>query len=253
MFLPTPGHTCLRVHTSTTSFTKEPGCPGHRRSWHSHVGSTLVSYSERGTFQNGEWASLPLKHLQQQEGPPGRCCDPAVRGPGRPVEELRSEPCRKEERHTRRRGGGGPWPTFRTEKVCSQSTKRFEGRREKIMFNDGGVLPGIMGGPREPPAPTLQQRVCLVPELGRDTHRLPESFQLGGDYSEEQEPRGRSAPSERVDHRQGGGGGQLWAGDQLAASAPRRKAGHLGRVEEGLHPLRDSEEVAGIIFFCIQV
>lgn len=36
------------------------------------------------------------------------------------------------------------------------------------MFNDGGVLPGIMGGPREPqpPAPTLQQRVCLVPELG---------------------------------------------------------------------------------------
>lgn len=34
------------------------------------------------------------------------------------------------------------------------------------MFNDGGVLPGVMGGPREPPAPTLQQRVCLVPELG---------------------------------------------------------------------------------------
>ena len=53
------------------------------------------------------------------------------------------------------------------------------------MFNDGGVLPGIMGGPREPPAPTLQQRVCLVPELGRDTHKLPESFQLGSDYSEE--------------------------------------------------------------------
>lgn len=41
------------------------------------------------------------------------------------------------------------------------------------MFNDGGVLPGIMGGPREPSAPTLQQRVCLAPELGRDTHRLP--------------------------------------------------------------------------------
>ena len=121
------------------------------------------------------------------------------------------------------------------------------------MFNDGGVLPGIMGGPREPPAPTLQQRVCLVPELGRDTHRLPESFQLGSDYSEEQEPRGRSAPSERVDHQQGGGGGQLRAGDQLAASAPRRKAGHLRWVEEGLHPLRDSEEVAGIVFFCIQV
>lgn len=41
------------------------------------------------------------------------------------------------------------------------------------MFNVGGVLPGVMGGPREPLAPTLQQRVCLVPELGRDTHRLP--------------------------------------------------------------------------------
>lgn len=77
------------------------------------------------------------------------------------------------------------------------------------MFNDGGVLPGIMGGPREPPAPTLQQRVCLVPELGRDTHRLPESFQLGGDYSEEQEPRGWSTRQPLAGRRQGpavGGG-----------------------------------------------
>lgn len=124
------------------------------------------------------------------------------------------------------------------------------------MFNDGGVLPSVMGGPRESPAPNTHFTTAGLfgPRAGLGHPEAPsESFQLGGDYSEEQEPRGRSAPSERVDHRQGGGGGQLWAGDQLAASAPRRKAGHLGRVEEGLHPLRDSEEVAGIIFFCIQV
>lgn len=57
------------------------------------------------------------------------------------------------------------------------------------MFNDGGVLP-MRGHGRSPraPAPTLQQLGLFGPRAGS------ESFQLGGDYSEEQELRRRPPP-----------------------------------------------------------
>lgn len=95
------------------------------------------------------------------------------------------------------------------------------------MFNDGGVLPGVMGGPREPPAPTLQQRVCLVPELGRDTHRLPLS------------PSGQAATTQRNRNLEGGHRpqsasttGRRWRGP-AAGGGP---VGSFCSMEEGGSP-----------------
>lgn len=55
--------------------------------------------------------------------------------------------------HREEKGEDALGPSSWTEEACSQSTKRFERRKEKIMFNDGGVLPGIVGSPREPLTP----------------------------------------------------------------------------------------------------
>ena len=90
----------------------------------------------------------------------------------------------------------------------------FEGRREKIMFNDGGVLPGIMGGPWESPAPSTHFTTAglFSPRAGLGHPEAPsESFQLGGDYSEEQEPRGWLSRQPVAGRRQGpaAGGGPV--------------------------------------------
>ena len=120
------------------------------------------------------------------------------------------------------------------------------------MFNDGGVRHG-----RSPRAPAPSTHFTTAGLFG--PRAGSESFQLGGDYSEEQEPGGRSPPSEGVHRPPAGrrwgpaaGGGPVGSFCSTEeGGSPRRKAGHLGWVVEGLHPLRDSEEVAGIAFFCI--
>lgn len=116
------------------------------------------------------------------------------------------------------------------------------------MFNDGGVLPGGHGRSSVSPQPSASftiTRVCLVPRAGS------ESFQLGGDYSgRNRNPRAVTA-SEGV-HRPPAGrrwGPAAGGGPVGSFCSTEEGAGHLGRVVEGLHPLRDSEEVAGIAFF----